>query len=60
MPLKTSVIFAPVGSLLSPHMIASVLYGIGCSSSRFLTLRKNIVNYSVSRQGWFELTSDGE
>ena len=60
MPLKTSVIFAPVGSLLSPHIIASVLYGIGCSSSRVLTLSKDSVSCSVSRRGWFELTSDGE
>ena len=60
MPLKTSVIFAPVGSLLSPHIIASVLYGIGCSSLRFLTLGKNSVSCSVSKKGWFELTSDGE
>ena len=60
MPLKTSLIFAPVGSLLSPHIIASVLYGIGCSWSRFLTLRKSVVNCSVSRRGLFELTSDGE
>ncbi len=40
-PSKTSVMFAPVLSLLSPHMMASVLYGKVSFSSRSRMLCKD-------------------